>query len=170
MPSSNLNMAIDAVVLAEALAPKTILDIGPGNGKFGLLMREYLHYDIERLDCIEAEPTYIERFRWLHCIYDNVYQGDALDMTEEELAPYELVMMHDVIEHMEKKAALRLLDRIRGAVTILTPEKFFTQHVPGVPSEDHVSHWLPKDFADTGRQVKCYTKLGGIVALLGPKS
>ncbi len=170
MPSSNLTLALDAVLLVSESGAKSVLDIGPGNGKYGLLSREYIGPQIERIDCIEAEPTYLERFRWLPCIYDNVYQGDGSDLSEAELDLYDAVMLYDVIEHIDKAKALALIDRIKGHVCIITPVDFFTQHVEGVPSEDHVSHWTLEDFNATGRVATLYTKHGGIICRLGPKS
>lgn len=170
MPSSNLALALDALLLIIQAEPKSVLDIGPGNGKYGLLVREYMADQVERLDCVEAEPTYLDKFPWLHCIYDNVYLGDGTGLPKEELDRYDAVLLYDVIEHIRKPEALDLIDRIDGSVCIVTPVDFFSQHVEGVPSEDHISHWTGADFQNTGRAVTLYHKLGGVICRLGPKS
>lgn len=169
MPSSNLSLAPEALLLIAQSGAKRILDIGPGNGKYGLICREYLGPQVERLDAVEAENSYIEKFPWLDAIYDKIMIADGSTLTEEELDDYDTVLMFDVIEHIEKDRALELLSRINGSVCVITPVEFFEQHVDGVPSEDHVSHWTAKDFKDTGRAVTLYHSLGGIICRLEPK-
>jgi 2-polyprenyl-3-methyl-5-hydroxy-6-metoxy-1,4-benzoquinol methylase len=169
MPTSNLALALDAVTLVHEVKHDWILDIGPGYGRYGLLLRELLNVKPERLDAIEAEITYLEKFRWLHCIYDNVIHGDGSDLPEEFLDQYDIVLLYDVIEHIEKQKALDLIERIRGRIAIITPVDFFEQHVEGVPSEDHVSHWTLEEFQAMDRIEVAYITLGGIVTRLGPR-
>lgn len=169
MPSSNIALALDCIALVDQVPHDTVLDIGPGHGKYGLLLREYLNVPIVRLDAIEAEASYVARFPWLECIYDRVVVGDGSDMHEVDLDPYDVVMLYDVIEHIKKAAALELLDRIRGCVCIVTPVEFFTQHVDGVPSEDHVSHWTVDEFAAMSRCEVLYESHGGVICRLGPR-
>lgn len=169
MPTSNLALAPVALTLIANLGARSVLDIGPGFGKYGLLIREYLNHPPDRIDAIEAEPTYVERFTWLGSVYDNVRVGDGASLTAAELAPYDLVLLFDSLEHIEKERALALLDRCPGYVAVVTPEEFFEQHVEGVPSEDHVSHWTAAEFAAMPRCTVAYTHLGAVVALLEPK-
>jgi len=169
VPSSNLALAPDVLALVNQAGPRTVLDIGPGNGKYALLIREYLNDPPEVIDAIEAEPSYVARFPWLACLYDDVRVGDGAALTEEELAGYDLVMLLDVIEHIEHDRALKLLDRCAGRVAIVTPVDYFKQHVEGVPSEDHISHWTLEEFRAMPRFEVGYENLGGIVVLLGPR-
>ena len=170
MPSSNIACAPAIIHLAWEAHPQSVLDIGPGRGKYGLLLREYLGMNL-RVDACEVEASY--RTPLLSAIYHKVYPVDARILSDETLELYDLVLMADVIEHIPKADALALLDRIPGIVVICTPRDYFEQHIPGVPSEDHVSHWTVQDFADTGRldrhDVGVLDGLGAIIVRLGPK-
>jgi ribosomal protein RSM22 (predicted rRNA methylase) len=64
MPSSNLVLAPSILAMAAEVKPRRILDVGPGNGKYGLLVREYLP-PLEELVAVEAEPRYVDSFPWL---------------------------------------------------------------------------------------------------------
>ena len=169
MPTSNLAIAIDALNMIEQVPHTGILDIGPGHGKYGLLIREYLTDKPIRMDCIEAEPTYLVKFHWLKCLYDNILLGGGAELTEEAFDVYDVVILFDVIEHIEKEKALAMLERIRGRVMITTPEDFFEQHVEGVPSEDHISHWTTAEFQAMPRCEVAYENIGGVIVRLGPR-
>ena len=86
--------------------PKSVLDVGAGYGKYGLLAREYS--DATRVDAIDITAP---RFN----VYDNVYIGDLLelDATLPAEAPrYDLALWIDVIEHLEKDAAYTVIDKL----------------------------------------------------------
>lgn len=170
MPSSNLAIALDVLAMVDQVPHRTVLDVGPGYGKYGLLLMEYLNVKPELIDAVEAEGSYVEKHRLdRHPWYGTVLGGvDVLDLTPKRLAHYDVVLMIDVIEHIDKAKALALLDRIVGHVVIATPVDFFEQHVHGVPSEDHVSHWTAEDF-DPKRIQVCYENIGGLMVRLGPK-
>lgn len=163
MPTSNLHLAPAVVTLIDQAHPKTILDVGPGRGKFGVLCREYVP-TLERIDAVEAwEPYVTDRLR---CIYDSVFVRDVRDVTDDTLRGYDLVLMSEVIEHLPKEDGLSLLERIPCHVVITTPEEFFPS-VAYPPTERHVSHWTREDFE--GRIEEDQSQLGGIVVRLAPK-
>lgn len=124
--------------------PQTVLDVGAGYGKFGLLAREY--GGATRVDAIDANPP---RFP----VYDQVILGDLRNL--ETLLPassprYDLALFIDVIEHLEKPDALKLLDaltRRARRVLVTTPWGFRPQEIPGMPFEAHRSGWHPWDFS-----------------------
>jgi len=124
--------------------PRSVLDVGAGYGKFGLLAREY--GNATRVDAIDANPP---RF----AVYDQVYVGDlrAFDTLLPPEAPrYDLALFIDVIEHLEKPEAFHLLDgltRRAREVLITTPWGFRPQEVPGMPFETHRSGWHPWEFS-----------------------
>lgn len=144
MPTSALGAANTVVWFVEEVKVTRILDVGPGHGKYGLLLREYLNRDIH-IDAVEAWPDYIEKFAWMPQIYDNIYIEDICDTPTEKLAEYDMILMIDIIEHLEKSRGLALLDRMPGWVVINTPTKFFTQDA-SVPTEAHLSLWNLDDF------------------------
>ena len=123
--------------------PRRVLDVGAGYGKFGLLAREY--GGAEHVDAIDANPP---RFP----VYDRVFLGDlrSIDrLIPAEPERWDLALFVDVIEHLEKPDAYRVLDflvRRCGRVLVTTPWGFRPQEIPGMPFETHRSGWLPWDF------------------------
>lgn len=160
MPTSNHWLMSDVLTLVQEAAPKTVLDVGPGRGKFGVLIREYVP-TLERLDAVEAWRPYITPL--LECIYDVVWAVDVRDFSADQLGSYDLVLMSEVIEHLPKEDGLRLLARIPGHVVITTPEEFF-ESVDYPPTERHISHWTREDFGS--RIENDRSRLGGIVVRL----
>jgi hypothetical protein len=138
----------------DRLKPSSMLEIGPGFGKWGFLAREMLDWSdgrlersswTARIDAIEAYAYETPLYEW---VYDDVRFADVLDVAAE-IADYDLVLMSDVIEHIEKEPAQRLLRDLLARnrnVLISTPLDFFEQEVEFNPHEDHVSHWTPADF------------------------
>jgi len=138
----------------DRLRPASVLEIGPGFGKWGFLARELLDWNegrltrdtwTARIDAVEAYPYDTPLYDW---VYDDVRIADALDVAAD-IRDYDLVIMSDVIEHIEKDAARGLLRDLVGHnrnVLVSTPLDFFEQHVEENPHEDHVSHWVAADF------------------------
>lgn len=168
MPTSALEAAPIVLYLVESADPhETVLDVGPGRGKYGLLLREYLNAPPRRIDAVEVEPSYVDdRLRGL---YDDVLVGDVLELADRALELYDVVLLVDVIEHLEKSAGLELLDRIAGRAVISTPHEFFSTG-PGLPpSEEHRSHWTRADFEATGRLEEDGSRFGQTIVRLGPR-
>lgn len=169
MPTSLLALAPAVVHLAWDCHPRRVLDVGPGFGKYGLLLRENFGAGkLQAVDAIEMEPSYLEgeQGRGLRGIYDILFEGDATTMPSEFFADYDLVLMLDVIEHMEKEAALQLLADIPGRVIVSTPVDFF-HNGPGLPeSETHRSHWERGDFGD--RVEHDASQMGAVLVRLAP--
>jgi SAM-dependent methyltransferase len=132
--------------------PAQVLDVGSGYGKYGVLAREY--GGATRVDAVDVNrPRYP--------VYDNVYLGDLMDL-ERVLPPeatgYDLALFIDVIEHLEKPAAYRVLGQLLGRarkVLITTPLGFRRQEIPEMPFETHRSGWYPWDFSKHVRVETC---------------
>lgn len=168
MPTSNLAVWPWIIQYVHEVPHERILDVGPGWGKAATLLREYLNTKPEQIDAIELHDPYVEAHR-LHALYDEVLVGDVCDLDDDELARYDLVLMVDVIEHIEKERAVELLQRIPGRVVICTPVEFFSNG-PGLPeSETHRSHWTADDWAATKRVEVSGQQLGGWVVRLRPR-
>lgn len=169
MPTSVLLVAERAVTFAGTIfsPPKKILDVGPGYGKYGVLLKEYLESD-PIIDAVEAWEPYVIDHN-LRGIYNQVYVSDVCDLPQDVLDQYELVNMGDVIEHIEKERALNLIDRISGWIIIATPfEHFYTDEgLP--PTEAHISHWTEKDFINTGRLDRYEVSYNSHIVRLSPK-
>jgi len=96
-----------------------ILDVGAGHGKYGKLLREYY----ETIDAIELWDEHIEK---LKVIYNKIYKVNAMEFkfmnnvsTSEASTGqnstdnhYDLVILGDMLEHLELKDAQALLTKI----------------------------------------------------------
>jgi 2-polyprenyl-3-methyl-5-hydroxy-6-metoxy-1,4-benzoquinol methylase len=165
MPSSNLSLAPRLVHLVHTTQPhRSVLDVGPGHGKYAVLLREYTE-GIERLDAVEAWEPYIEAFN-LRALYDHVKRDDVCNLSDAVLGAYDVVLMVDVLEHLEHDAGEALLRRIPGAVVICTPSQFFQnpEH-EDIPPEAHRSLWTVKEFRALGADV-AHVEQGGVIARL----
>lgn len=152
MPSSDYRQIPVVVQTYWELHPESILDIGCGCGKYGFLAREYLRdcpwmpnwVTVKRVDAVEVFADYIKPLHKL--IYDNVYIGD---ITELEVGEYDLILLIDVIEHIEKSKALELVDKLKrkGKLLIITPSQFTTHPERyGNKHEEHISSFEYSDF------------------------
>lgn len=123
--------------------PRSVLDVGCGWGKYGVLTREYT--EATRVDGIDIQlPRYP--------VYDNVYVGDLLNLPTllpADVPRYDLAIFLEVIEHIEKPAAWAIVDQLcerAKRVIITTPWGFRKQDIPGMPFETHRSGWFPWEF------------------------
>jgi predicted TPR repeat methyltransferase len=133
----------------------TALDIGVGLGKWGMLIREYseaylyLRFTPEEWKCqidgIEIHDRYINDAH--HTYYNNIFIGDANKIIDN-LQPYDLIVMIDVIEHIEKGAALKLVDKLRVKAKHLIISYCNTDQgsIMGNEHERHISKWQVGDF------------------------
>ena len=155
MPYSTHHGLTLGVEHAVRLKPRRVLEIGFGLGKWGFLLREALDFIDGRvaredwvvtIDGIDARDNGSPLPGW---VYDDVQIGDALELIDE-LEPYDLVVMGDVIEHFDKAEGLSLLRTLLAKnrnVLLTTPYWFFEQEIEGNPYERHRSHWTIDDFA-----------------------
>jgi len=162
MASSYADQIPVVVHLLQKLRPRTLLDVGKGFGKYGFLAHEYVGVPMDIapdprrtlaeqsalvIDAVEVQATYL----WPHLAH--FYRHVQVGRIEElylGLPDYDLVLMADVIEHLEKPAALEILRHLlaRGSTIIVTtPRKFYRQDLFQSVHERHVSHWEPSDFA-----------------------
>ncbi len=166
MPSSALVVAPTVIAHMHAINPGSVLDIGAGYGKYGVLFREYLDQH-PRVVAIEAWQPYVHAHR-LHGIYDDVHVLDVMTASDQLLNSCDAAYLGDVIEHLTKDDGLALLERIRCPIVINTPVHFF-DNPDGLPwTETHRSHWTRDDLKATGRLGRFDVVHSGIVATLGP--
>jgi hypothetical protein len=124
--------------------PRTVLDVGAGYGKYGILVREYA--PIERVDGLDVGPP---RYPG----YDHFYVGDAreLDRLVPPDAPvYDLALCLEMIEHLERADVFKILDaltRRARKVLVTTPLGFRRQEYDELPYETHRSGWYPWQFS-----------------------
>lgn len=88
-------------------ANKRILDVGPGQGTYSILLRDIGY----AMDAVEIWEPYVEQFD-LKSKYDNVYIGDIRDFSIKD---YDFVILGDVLEHISTEDAKKLLARMERA-------------------------------------------------------
>ena len=110
----NISYNID---LVKRLDPKSILDIGIGFGRWGILFREFLEIWGERnytgkwnrqIDGVEGFPGYIKDYH--KYFYDNIFIEEALSFMRKLDTNYDLINCGDVIEHFEKRDGIELIE------------------------------------------------------------
>ncbi len=118
--ATSFSNQIDVIVsLMTKLAPRRILDIGKGFGKYGFLLHEY--YEIQNNARSDATKTLAQRSRviidavecnqdylWPHIpqYYNEIFVGRIEDIYIN-LTGYDAVLMADVIEHLEPPTGKR---------------------------------------------------------------
>lgn len=125
---------------------ESVLDIGIGRGKYGMLAREYINDPpVKRVDGVEVFTPYIGKMQ--RAIYDKIYNLDIATDYQKIPKDYDLVLMIDVIEHLTPDAAYAVLDYFKGSkVIVSTPVVFFYEEHPENRFEEHISHWHLHDF------------------------
>jgi 2-polyprenyl-3-methyl-5-hydroxy-6-metoxy-1,4-benzoquinol methylase len=166
MPSSYVDSFAPIIKVLIERAPRRVLDIGPGWGKYGLACREYLR----QLDVLDAAEVPQGRLPTQPAIYDMVYIGDIREAPDHFFRGYDLVLLIDVIEHVRRLDGHLLLETIQRAgadVLVSTPKAFFEQHDEHNPYETHVSHWDWESLACHGIDVDVSTPDAIIYVLKG---
>jgi len=161
MPTSHWMQLNEIMGLIMSVRPKSILDVGIGFGKFGVLVREYLelwdgrnvYSDFKcRIDGIEIHDEY--RTPLHDWVYNNIFYGDALDIVPTLARKYDLSLLIDVIEHFDKDKGNELLSSLlhrSNAVIVATPHKPSAQGAAfGNVHETHKSVWTPKELDSFG--------------------
>lgn len=79
-----------------------ILDVGAGMGTYALGIPEI------KMDAIEIHEPYINEFN-LKSLYNEVFCTNIFDF---DYSGYDYIIMGDVLEHLEKEMAIKLIDDI----------------------------------------------------------
>ena len=120
-----------------SLNPKTVLDIGAGQGVYLDLIRRDLG-DSVVVDAIEAWQPYVDQFN-LHNRYNDVYVGDVREYSFNK--NYDLVICGDVLEHMSEKDALDIWGKIstiaKHAIISIPIIHYHQDAINGNPYEIH---------------------------------
>lgn len=158
----------------QRLRPRSILDVGVGFGKTGMLVREYLECWYGRYTPSSWQITVegIEIFDgyrnplWTS-MYNRVHLGDARSLAGE-LGRFDVAICCDVIEHMDKPSGIDLVRRLVNACGVLlltTPISFWPQGAEnGNPHEVHQSQWGAEDFGGLdGRIVELGSTFGAVL-------
>jgi hypothetical protein len=89
-----------------AFRPQTVLDVGPGSGGYGKIIREVVQatpwWEKCKIDAIEAYEPYLSKYN-LKEVYDDIFVRDVRDF--QAVDQYDLVIFGDVLEHLTKTDA-----------------------------------------------------------------
>jgi 2-polyprenyl-3-methyl-5-hydroxy-6-metoxy-1,4-benzoquinol methylase len=152
MPTSDPLLLTPVAREILSLQPLSVLDVGIGNGKWGVLAREYTDVWLRRerenyavmIDGIEIFEKY-RNVNWVN--YNHIHIGHVTDILPR-LKSYDLIIFIEVLEHIEKTEALELLDMCRSKCKLLI---FSYTNCPqgiafGNVNETHISTWAESDF------------------------
>ena len=159
MPTSWFQAIPDILSLLQREQPRSILDIGVGFGKYGLLIRDILEIPFERynkqqwicqIDGVEAFEGYKNPIH--DYVYNKVFYDDIRNIIHQ-LPNYDVILLIDVIEHFEKEEGYRLINKLLEHTnksliisTPLYPAK--QQDYNGNYYEQQKSRWFITDFID----------------------
>ena len=153
---SNIPQIVNVIA---SLNPKTILDVGPGFGKYGLMVREAIlslnaekgdttpNYKAIQVDCAEMCKYFIN-LPYHDKLYDHHYHGDVRKI---DLPKYDLILFIDVAEHWPKEDVFKFItDNVaKGSMVLVsTPITvgFYKEEFYGKDCPKHITQWVPHDF------------------------
>ncbi|WJZ48547.1 class I SAM-dependent methyltransferase [Actinomycetia phage DSL-LC01] len=148
MPRSDTSNRAWVASKITDLYPDTFLDVGPGEGAYGKLVRE--HSPLTVRHAVEIWAPYVETYR-LESIYHKVFICDARIFFNYK---YDLVILGDVLEHMsrdEAKALWSIVGCHAKAAIISMPIIHYPQgEEEGNPYEAHVEEdWTHEEILET---------------------
>lgn len=113
-----------------------ILDVGPGCGTYGQMLR----IRNPRIDAIEIFPEYIEKFG-LRTIYRQVFIGDIRYIDDQILTKnnYKLIVIGDVLEHLSVEDARAIVSRLTKYSDLLVAVPYCLPQ-GSVGGNDHEAH------------------------------
>lgn len=146
--------------------PKSVLDIGMGFGRWGMIAREVLDVIKGRIfpeswqtkiDAIEIFEKYITDLQ--RTLYNNIFITDVRNFVNNENFFYDMIIAGDVIEHLEKSEALDIIAKLRTRCKVLIigiplGDRYKQGTVCGNTHEAHLSVWQPDDFADCTKKLE----------------
>lgn len=134
--------------------PMSILDVGAGSGTYAKALRSN-GYTRAKIDAIEVWQPYIDEFK-LDRFYQNVYTAD---IREWDSFKYDLVIFGDILEHMTKKEAIDVWDKVsknaKFALIAIPIIHYHQDEINGNPYEKHVKDdWTHEEVLATFSGIK----------------
>lgn len=156
MPSSRYDVIPFVLDQVVAMQPRSILDIGIGYGKYGVLFREYLDiwkvdkpYD-QRVTKIVGIEAFEEYRNIVWDVYDEVLVGNVKELLDDlsKRPMFDLLFMGDVIEHFEKEEAKEIIRKIPHKHRLIITPLVVSEQTAVYKNdfEIHKSSWKWQDF------------------------
>ena len=150
MPSCRPDVIPAILYKVIEMRPRSIIDIGVGHGKWGLLCREYLRY----WTGINAKIAGIEIYGGdetpAYSLYDEMFRETNVISVLDKFGDCELVLAVDVIEHLERRDGEKLLKAVKNRYIVSTPGYWSAQGTCfGNEHEQHKSSWSESDFENS---------------------
>lgn len=125
-----------------------ILDVGAGQGKYRVLLADYPH-----VNAVEVFPRYVEDNK-LRELYGHVHVQDVVEFVNDVHDTYlfgVLVIMGDVLEHLTRDDAQRVLQRFRDAaddVIVVVPYEYPQDEEDGNVHQRHLQDDLTPELME----------------------
>lgn len=139
--------------------PKTILDLGCGDGNLMQLLSEGKKWEVTGVDIFKKNVKVASQ----RSIFKQVFKGDIIKFVKQQVKKkkkYDVIFCSQVIEHMDHKRGeelLKLVDLIaKQRIIFGTPREFMEQphsYLGNNPHQVHKSGWSEKDFSKKGYKV-----------------
>ena len=128
MAASDYQCIYEVLHVIEQVKPRSILDVGVGFGKWGIMCRDILEIDrgrllpdtwLTRIDGIKIYEPYAKALGGF--AYNHLYVGDPLEIMDR-LENYDVILCGDVIEHFDKETCRLFLSKMldRANIVIMT--------------------------------------------------
>ena len=150
MPTSDGENKQTVVDWYRQIAPRTVLDIGAGEGTYAKLIDNSDIDDPAYWTAVEAWGPYVTEYNLLE-LYNNVVIGDAcyIDYSKVNNGHSDLVIAGDVLEHMTKTESKELITELKkycSNIIISIPLLHLDQDAyNGNWFEKHIDHWHFED-------------------------
>jgi hypothetical protein len=177
MGISDSNQIPTILKIVSEAKPQSILDLGIGWGRYGVLFRLSLEADYPeisdrsqwriRIDGVEGFTPYVGAIQ--RAVYNEIFLSPFGEIAPS-LGNYDVIFMGDVIEHIEKHEGRALMNRLLAKANtrliVATPNGPYEQGaLLGNEFKRHRSSWRPEDFLEFPHH-EIYQNRKSIIAVL----
>ena len=89
-----------------------IFDVGCGIGSYGYIIQKRFDYKKFKISGLEINKDYLDNSEYIS-VYEKIVIGNILDRIDEVLNENDLFLFIDILEHLDKEDAVKLIKKIR---------------------------------------------------------
>lgn len=135
---------------------ESVLDIGCGLGDWGYILRTRYNRKFHLIG-VDIHKPYIDKVKRFN-LYDTLICQDIRLFVEHfPRGMYDVGIMFDVLEHLDKEDGIRVLNMLKlmcNKLIVTLPRGYLKQDpIDGNIYQKHISAWDVKDFKDLGFDV-----------------